>query len=281
MKAVLLAAALTAFGPLSSGWACSGRITTFTALRPLMYNPFAAVDARQNISIKVQNTGSDRCAYQLWIPDHYVPLQFAPNLRFAIIASNGSADGHGTLSLATPILQPSQTFSVHLMLVVFRGQRVLSGVFTKTFGLALAPAGAQRAPAIDEAQVLLNCEVPPIFEINIAGSGLRTSIELNDLGQRSKSVVLQTRSTQTHRLEIQAANGQLVHKGSASTATSVIPYVVAIDGQTYSFANNIVLRIDGPAGEASRRLTLTIGDTSNKPAGIYKDVITIHIASNL
>ena len=87
-RAILLGSLLLLIGT-APAFACAGKIVSSAAGAPLIYNPFAPLDAQQEIAIKVQNTGSDRCAYQLSIPDRYLPLQFTPNLRFTIAAGWG------------------------------------------------------------------------------------------------------------------------------------------------------------------------------------------------
>jgi len=104
-RAILLGSLLLLFGT-APAFACAGKIVSSAAGAPLIYNPFAPLDARQEIAIKVQNTGSDRCAYQLSIPDRYLPLQFTPNLRFTIAAGLG---WQGAFSAVTPVLQPGQS----------------------------------------------------------------------------------------------------------------------------------------------------------------------------
>ena len=42
---------------------------TSAARAPLIHNPFAPLDAQQEIVIKVQNTENDGCAWELSIPD--------------------------------------------------------------------------------------------------------------------------------------------------------------------------------------------------------------------
>jgi hypothetical protein len=258
--------------------ACMGKFTSATALGPIVYNPFSPYDERQNINLQVQNTGTDQCAFQLAVPNNYLPLQFAPDLRFAIsVPGNGGTQT--AMYATTPFLKPTQSFYLHIVIVVFRGQHMTAGVLTKAIGFVLTPTGGQNA--VDEVQVLLQCSIPQVFGINLAGAGTKTSIELGGGSNAKKSVVLQTRATQTHRLEVQATAGYLLREGSTPDETSTIPFTLAIDEQSYSLTENAILRITGAPGKASRLLTVAIGDTSRKMAGTYKAVITIRIAANM
>ena len=84
-----------------SALACSGKIISSKALTPLAYSPFAPVNQRQNLTIKIQNSGRDRCTYRLSIPDRYFPLRFAPILQFTITAPNGGS-GQNAFTADTP-----------------------------------------------------------------------------------------------------------------------------------------------------------------------------------
>ena len=208
MRRGILLAALLLFWTVPAS-ACAGKIVSTAARAPLSYNPFVPVDAQQEIAIKVQNSGSDRCAYQLSIPNRYLPLQFATGLRFAILAGSWQE----TLVAATPLLQPRQTYDLRLTLLVYRGQAATAGTVSRLVGFSLTPSGG-RTP-VDEIQLNLACVIPPLFQINLAGSGTRTSMEFSSLNPNgTKSVVMQTRATQGHRLEFQSTAGALLREGS-------------------------------------------------------------------
>jgi hypothetical protein len=276
MKRILALAAIILLAS-DPAIACAGKIVKSTAPTSLVYSPFAASDAKQTITIRVQNTGNDSCAYQLSIPDRYRPLLFAANLQFSIIAKS-IEDNRSFNTFSTPIVRPGKYFDFKIALIIYRGQSTTSGMKTKAIGFILTTS-TQRAP-IDEVQLTLKCMTPQIFEINLAGSGMQTTLQFNELRPGStRSVVMQTRATQSYRLEIQATNGYLVHEGSWFGDLSMIPYVLAVDGQTYSLATGNVVVIKGPPGDGSHLLTIKIGDTRNKMAGVYKTVISIRISS--
>ncbi|MBT3072172.1 hypothetical protein KKP04_15060 [Rhodomicrobium sp. Az07] len=266
-------------GATVSAHACAGKLETFSARRPLIYNPFSVVDARARLGVTIRNTGTEACSYRVTIPDSYLPLLFE-NIAFTIDARDATAAMSGALSITTPSVPAGQTHYLRLRVSALRGQPALSGTLTKRVGFVLTEAGTRSLP-LDQTELDLHCVIPPVFEINVAGSGLRATLEIDDLKLRSKAVVLQTRSTQSHQLQIRAENGFLVREGSLPGAATTIPYEVSIDGQSRQLEKNADWRVDGPAGEASRRLNVTIGDTVNKLAGLYKEVITVHIDSKL
>ena len=256
--------------------ACAGKIVSTAARAPLSYNPFAPLDAQQAIAVKVQNAGSDRCAYHLSIPNRYLPLQFAPGLRFTIMAGSGQE----TLAAATPVLQPRQTFDLHLTVLVYRGQNAAAGTLSRLVGFSLTSVDG-RTP-VDAIELNLSCVIPALFQANLAGSGTRTSLEFSSLNAKgTKSVVMQTRATQAHRLEFQSTAGALLREGSPANEPSTIPFVLDVDGQTYALSKGTVLRIQGTPGQSNHLLTVRIGDTKNKLAGTYKAAITVHIAAGM
>lgn len=258
---------------------CAGKITSVSAQSPLTYSPFAAWNALQTLILTVQNTGAIACSYQVSIPPSFNPLQFAGKLSFSISSSSASANS----MLTTQTLKPSQSAQLPIILTVPRGQPSLSGYFTSKVGFALAVAGSPAAQApIDQAIVPLTCTVPPIFEINLAGSGRKTTVQFGNLeaGQKA-SVILQTRTNNDHRLVFQSVNGGYLSLHGHSGPASKIPYSATVDGEPVTLTAPVALSFAAEPGEASRRVTVTVGDTSGKLAGTYTDVITVSILSSM
>ena len=139
------------------------------------------------------------------------------------------------------------------------------------------------AHPLDQIQIPLSCTVPPVFEINIAGSGQHTSVDFGELTSgKTTAVVLQTRATADYSLHFGSKNrGYLVCEASSSAKISRIPYSLMVDGQPIALLGSAFLQFKAQAGETSRHFTFTIGDTENTMAGLYKDIITVRIASIL
>ncbi len=269
----------TGFGAES---ACLGKIVSITSQTPVFYNPFSPTDSQTNVTLKIQNTGSQQCAFQLFIPPVYYPLQFGGNLNFNLISSGMSASAaDNTFSVSTGPLLSGQTASVSAILRISRGQYAASGVRSTTIGFTLAQAGASGSPLpLDRLELTLKCTIPALFEINIAGSGRVTTIDFGELMPSAKrTVVLQTRSTQDHKLEFTSEHrGYLVREGSLGDAISKVPYTLSIDGQAVAVSGGAFLEFKTNSRETSHIMTVTLGDSRNKMAGTYKDVIIIHIA---
>jgi hypothetical protein len=262
---------------------CAGKIANVAAQGPLTYSPFAAWNAQQQLVLTVRNTGSHACSYQVSIPPASYPLQFGGKLSFSLSGTGTLAGSPANLTLPTPAIGPGQTAQLSLFLTVPRGQLSLSGQFISNTGFALAAAGAPAAqPPIDQVVIPLICMVPPIFEINLAGSGHRATVQFAnlDIGQRG-SVVLQTRTNGSHRLEVRSIHGGYLALDGRSGPASTIPYAAAVDGQPVALSAPAALSFAAEPGEAARRFTVTIGDTSGKLAGTYTDVITVSILSSM
>ena len=262
---------------------CTGKIASVTAQSPLTYSPFAAWNAQQTLTLTVQNSGAVACSYQISIPLGFYPLQFGGKLSYSLSAPAGAATVAPYFTVTTPLIKPGQSAQLPLMLTVPRGQPSLSGSFTSKIGFALAVAGFPAAlPPIDQAAVPLACRVPPIFEINVAGSGSRSTVQFASLesGQKS-SVVLQSRTTGDYRVVFQSLNGGLLTLAGRSGLATAIPYAAAIDGQPVALAVPVALSYSAEPGEATHRFTVTVGDSSGKLAGTYTDVITISILSSM
>ena len=259
---------------------CAGKITSVSAQSPLTYSPFAAWNALQTLILTVQNTGAVACSYQVSIPPSFNPLQFAGKLSFSISSSSASANS----MLTTPTLKPGQSAQLPIILTVPRGQPSLSGYFTSKVGFALAVAGSPAAqPPIDQAIVPLTCTVPPIFEINLAGSGRKTTVQFGNLeaGQKA-SVILQTRTNSDHRLVFQSAQWRRICPCTGIPAR--LPQYLTqrpLMAQPVTLTAPVALSFAAEPGEASRRVTVTVGDTSGKLAGTYTDVITVSILSSM
>ncbi len=262
---------------------CAGKIVSVSAQSPLTYSPFAAWNAQQRLILTVQNTGPLACSYQVSIPASFYPLRFGGKLSFNLSSTSASDGASANFTMTTPTLNPGKSAQLVVLLTVFRGQLSLSGRFTSKVGFALAGGGTPLTqPPIDQVIIPLVCTVPPIFEINLAGSGRTTTVQFPSLetGQKT-SLVLQTRTNGGHRVEFRSVNGGFLALQGHSGPASTIPYAAAVDGQPVPLAVSAALSFAAEPGEMSRRLTVTIGNTSGKLAGTYIDVITVSILSSM
>lgn len=263
--------------------ACTGKIIGINAQAPLTYSPFASWNATQKLVLSIQNTGNATCAFQVSIPSSFYPLRFGGKLAFAIESPGSQASIAQLFSAVTPAIGASQTVKLDIVIKVFRGQVAASGAFSAEAGFVLTAANASLGqPPLDQAVISLSCTVPPIFEINIAGSGQQTTVQFDELAaQKAATVVLQTRTTGNHTLQLSSKNqGYLVGQGPAAQAGK-IPYSLNLDGQPVALGTPSSLTFTAAPGEAARRLTITVGSTAGTLAGTYSDVITINIESSL
>ena len=64
---------------------------------------------------------------ELSVPNRSLPLQFAPGLRFTIMAGRWQE----SLAAATPVLQPRQSYDLHLTLFLYRGRTAKAGTLSR------------------------------------------------------------------------------------------------------------------------------------------------------
>jgi hypothetical protein len=274
----------TGFGAES---ACLGKIASITSQTPILYNPFSPTDSQTKITLKVQNTGNQQCTYQLFIPTAYYPLRFGGKLDFSLAPSSNTASAASSpnqFSVSAGPLQPGQSASLAATLDIPRGQHALSGVLSTTISFTLAQAAsAGSPPPLDQLLLTLNCIIPAIFEINVGGSGRRATIDFGEFTPKdTRHIVLQTRSTGHYQLQFSSGNkGYLVREGGAAGEKSRVPYALSINGQQVNPSGDSFLQFNTESRETSHKIAVAIGDSSNKMAGTYKDVITIRIASPL
>ena len=261
---------------------CAGKLASASAQGQLTYSPFAAWNAQQTLMLTVQNTGTSPCAYQVSVPPAYYPLQFGGKISFSLSALGGAVAA-ANLTLTTPVIKPNQSAQLPIVLTIPRGQPSLSGYFISKLGFALTGAGAPAAGSpIDQAIMPLSCRVPPIFEINLAGSGIRSTVQFASLETGQKAfVILQTRTNGGHQIVFRSLNGGFLALNGLSGPASTISYVADVDGQPVTLTAPVALSFAAAPGEAARRLTVTVGDTTGKPAGTYTDVITVSILSSM
>ncbi|MGO8780725.1 MAG: hypothetical protein ACLQKK_17730 [Rhodomicrobium sp.] len=266
--------------------ACLGKISQAAAPSSLSYNPFAVQNTLQAILVTIQNPGTQPCSYQLTIPSASYPLQFGGKLSFGIAPAGAAPAPQSTtpLTVLTSQVKPGQAVRVPLALTIFSGQPAASGLLMGNVNFSLYAAGAAPSQSpLDQVQVPLSCAIPAIFEINIAGSGQYTSVDFGELAPgKSATVVLQMRATADYSLHFRSQNnGYLVRGGSNSPGNSRISYGLTVDGLPIALSGPAFLQFKARAGETSRRFSFTIGEMANTMAGLYKDIITVRIASYL
>ena len=244
---------------------CAGKMNTVSSPKPAHLQSLCGVERSANACSTVQNTGAAACSYQVSIPPSFYPLQFAGKLSFSMSSSSASANSmlHDPNPQARPVrttahnTDRSPGAAVIIWTLHLEG-RVRLGSCRVSRGAA--PYRSGNCPP--------TCTVPPIFEINLAGSGAQDDCAKSgnlEAGQKA-SVIVQTRTNNDHRLVFQSVNGGYLSLHGHSGPASKIPYSATVDGETVTLTAPVALSFATEPGEASRRVTVTVGDTSGKLA---------------
>jgi len=265
--------------------ACLGKLEAVHSSTTIVYNPFDNQDLKATLVIRVQNSGSETCSYRVHLAPRSFPLQFSQLLNFSLASPSapaGASLSSSGLDLSTNKIAPGQRSDIPLTLVIPRGQSVGSGHLESSALLSLWAANAPPAGGVlDQAELPLACDVPALFQINIAGGGLVTTVNFGELRQNDqRTVVLQTRCTQNYKVQLTSQNsGSLMLEDGGEATTSHIGYYAFFDGQNINFADHRSIQYSAANFYENHKLMIQVGDISNKRAGLYKDVIVIRIMS--
>jgi hypothetical protein len=123
----------------------------------------------------------------------------------------------------------------------------------------------------------LSIAVQEHLSINIAGAGVRTTIDFGELSEgEQRHVRIDTRSNRRFQFDVLSRNGGVMVM-APPYETSRIPYAMVIDGKALKLPDTV-----GPFGGTGLAgsqfdIAFTIGDILNKRAGLYRDEVTIEI----
>jgi len=123
----------------------------------------------------------------------------------------------------------------------------------------------------------LSVAVPAHLSINIAGAGVRKTIDFGELieGER-KQVRLETRSNQRFQLDVLSRNGGVLAM-APPYETSLVPYAMVLDGKALKLPDTVGPFAGTGLAGSQFDIEFTIGDVLNKRAGLYRDEVTIEI----
>jgi hypothetical protein len=265
--------------------ACQGQIQAAPVIE-VDYDSFSAVPAIANAAVTVLNTGADPCAATLFVAQTKALGQlqtFVYELRGENVnpSLNNEPDG---MQLAQVNLASGQSKTVPLQILVPRGQFAVPGLysFDLTFFLRNEThEGSQHS----HRKAQLRFRVRPIFNLYIAGGGLKEKLDFQTLepGQ-SRTVILHAEANQSYALTISSKNnGVLALDPSIAGQTWTIPYELRCDGHTL-LLNPAVFSgcwSDVMNGRQTHILQVQIGAFSNKRAGLYRDTLMIEIKPRL
>ncbi|MGB0087221.1 MAG: hypothetical protein WBP94_17840 [Rhodomicrobiaceae bacterium] len=281
---VLLPAAALWVGATAPGWACSGRIAA--SPNPVAdYNPFDAVDNVKDYRVTVENSGAEACVFALGFTriDAGAGAAFAFAIKgvdgAALTASAPSPPSSGRL--VSRALAPNETFDFTYAVAIPAGQMLAPGHYDQPFELSLTGSAGSAppdgAPPLQTASLTLSCQVQDFLGINIAGGGTTTTIDFGVLSTgASRRVILEARSNRKFSLAVSSMKGGALAM-EAPYDRWRIPYATSLNGAAVAMPASLgPFQTTSIAGQ-SLEAVFTIGDVSNKRAGLYSDEISIEI----
>lgn len=289
-KAALIALlTVVAAAPVHAG--CSGKINGSTAVSGLTpYDPFRASDTVDDYKLSIRNTGGEACSYAVVFRSANMPPRLGDALGFMLTSANGRplvVDATSGVPAAGPIGAPvfaNGTAEFAYRVEIPRGQFAAPGAYASTLTLelyALDSSGQPEKMPADSTTLHLTYSVPQVLKVNIKGAGTTTTLDFGELATGAqKTVIVEARSNLDYDLDISSDNhGAMALTPSVPGQTWTVSYEARLNRQPLDLhSGTSVRKLPRTADvDASHVLDVVIGDVAKKRAGIYEDVITVHI----
>ena len=282
---MMLIAGLAALVNAGIASACSGRFSGVTGI-DAAYAPFEAMNASKEFSITVQNTGATECIF--WLGGWHVAAgaeAAAPNFelrgRDGTLPSAGAASPTAPAWLGSRRLAPNESHDFALVLAIPAGQVLPPGDYAHTFQTILHASPDARPPQSVEPLasrgLKVSIAVPAHLSINIAGAGVRKTIDFGELAEgERRQVRIETRSNQRFQLDVLSRNGGVLAMAPPYEASQV-PYTVVLDGKSLKLPDTVGPFAGTGLAGSQFDIAFKIGGMINKRAGLYRDEVTIEI----
>jgi hypothetical protein len=157
------------------------------------------------------------------------------------------------------------------------GQDVAAGVYAATLDVQFqcAQGASLRDTRMQTGVLPVTITVPSVLSVNLAGGGLKGTIDFDQFEDLTKSANIQVRSTGPFILHITAEHaGKMVLLGTSGGTGQEVPYSLNFNGAAAPLDSDIAYDRTGVGG-LSMPLAVTVGDTSAERAGVYKDTLTL------
>jgi len=277
----------------SSGTDCLVRVNaTPTSWLIQGYDPLGGSTPEATFNVTFVNEGSGEC--------RFVPLFQLDQPPFGLSKGTGKPIGYAMLNMTdtqdvTPRAGRTQRIPSQRMLTLgAKASRTLlyklvadpddvkeAGTFTQDVTLE---AQDGRFRSIGGARIVLGMAVLPSARIGLAGAYTMNDghavVDLGELRPGVAPVPLQLRvaSTGFYDLSVTSANSGRLRLGSSEW---YVPYSLAIGGNSVNLSGTRT--VSGATNAGLRRdalpIQFLIGDTSDRRAGIYSDVISISVTA--
>lgn len=272
---------------------CLVRMTAAPAAWMLRgYDPFGGETPQATFNVTFINDGGAECRFTPSFETNQQPFGLSKGtgrpVGYALLNLTDSQDvtpraGRSlrTASQRELVLAPNESKTLLYKLVANPDDVRDSGIFTQDIRIE---AQDRSFRSLGGTQVVLGLEVLPSARMGLAGAYSMADghavVDLGDLRPGIVPVPLQLRvsSTGQYDLQVTSANSGKLRLGASDWT---VPYSVAIGGNSVNLSG--ASRLSGPTGSGYRRDSLPIqfliGDTSDRRAGTYSDVISISVTA--
>lgn len=210
------------------------------------------------------------------------PLPYAlVNLTETVDVTPRTGQSRRFRSQPSLILEPRETRTLVYKLAIDARQVRDSGLYTENVTLEAQDSNFR---SFGGSRIVLGIEVVPAARIGLAGAYTMSEGQaVVDLGELKRGIApvplnLRVKSTGRYDISVRSANVGRLKFGSSDWT---IPYQMIIGGSVVNMTNP--QNLTSPGGRGFRRedlpIQFVIGDTSNRRAGQYSDIVTISIAA--
>lgn len=288
--------ALSALEPRAALAACKASIESIDKVPTIDYAPFENRQKREDFEVEVRNDGNEECAVALAIASGTTGSQRfyrkgSDNLAYEVLTSNGSEYSNAIDAPAGSTRLKGgkgEDAEIKVRLRIPAGLVSPAGNYEDTLRLRLFDvSGASPVPLGPERNVPASARIQARAQLNIAGTagkfGAPFELDEIDFGDMTtgatRDAVVQVRATSQVAITLSSRNlGVLKHTSLPGTAG--VPYSLTVDGTPVDLAGSSApilrtpdLTLDGN----SYPMRVTIGNTTGRAAGNYKDRITISV----
>jgi hypothetical protein len=271
--------------------ACDGRLVGDVNAGSDEYDPFSVIDFRRRQTVSVRNVGSETCDFLVGFRRQPADGLLGPALPYRLTDNAGlsllsdQAPPHSGRFLVLANVQPGQVSSADYYLTIPRGQFASAGNYSDD-AVAMLLHGRPQSKAIgaelDNKALLINLPVKPVVAINIAGGGLRTTLNFDALAKgKERTVMLQTQANYAYSLALSSTYAsQLTLDPEVPGQVWRIPYSLRVDNAPVSLQSAANLTRLAPVsadGRESHLLVFRIEDALGRRAGLYRDFVTVDI----
>ena len=287
--------ALSALEPRAALAACNASIESIDAVPTIDYEPFANSQKSEDFEVEVRNDGNQECVVALAIASGTTGGQRfyrkgTDELAYEVLTENGSEYSNaidapaGSTRLEGGIGEDAE---ITVTLRIPAGLVSPAGTYEDTLRLRLFDvSGATPVPLGPERTIPASARIQARAQLNIAGtSGKFGAFEIDELDfgdmttGATRDAVVQVRATSQVAITLSSSNLGVLKHTSLPDATGV-PYTLTVDqtpvdltGSTAPILRTPDLTLDGN----SYPMRVTIGNTTGRAAGNYKDRITISV----